>query len=80
MPSMKEIEKRADEAYSMALEARNKIDSHEKVCELRYQGIQSGVTTIVSRLDKTNSRIWWAAGMVITTCFGIIGFLISHHL
>jgi len=77
MTGLARVEKDAREAIGVAYEAKNKIDAHETVCELRYKGIQDGMKDIKDDIKTQSTRMWIASGSVIAACVTLIIILLS---
>jgi hypothetical protein len=77
MPELERLEKDVREAMDVAYEAKNKIDAHETVCELRYKGIQIGMGDIKDDIKTLGSRMWIASGSVIAACITVIIILLT---
>jgi len=65
MTGIAEVKEMANEALTVAYEAKHKIDSHEDICALRYTGIQDGMHTIVIDIKTLSTRMWLFAGSII---------------
>jgi hypothetical protein len=77
MTELARVEKDAQEAMDVAYEARNKIDTHDTVCEQRYKGIQDGMVDIKSDIKTLAARMWIASGSVIAACVALIIILLT---
>jgi len=77
MTELARVEKDVREAMDVAYEAKNKIDSHEAICELRYEGIQVGMVDIKGDIKTLGTRMWVASGSVIAVCVTLIIILLA---
>jgi len=77
MTELARIEREAKQALSVAYEAKNKIDAHETVCELRYRGIQTGMVDIKDDIKTLGTRMWIASGSLIAVCVTFIIILLA---
>lgn len=77
MTELERVEKDAREAKDVAYEAKNKIDSHEVLCSLRYKGIQEGMNDIKDNIKTQSTRMWLASGSVIASCVALIIILLT---
>lgn len=61
---------RAQEAMDLAKDAHAKHDAHEKICSIRYEGINIAMIDIASVLKDIRGKMW--AGLV-----GLVGILLT---
>ena len=78
-PPINIVQKIANDALKTANKANNKIDSHEEVCSIRYDGIAQTMNNIQRDIQILSTRMWVAAGATIGACIGLIVFLLARH-
>jgi uncharacterized membrane protein len=69
-------------AIEMAQEALTRIDSHEKVCAVRYNGINSTLEEIKEGQKGLYGRFWWAmTGLVVILLTALSGVIAAvYHM
>lgn len=77
-PRMTErLESDVKEALDVSYRAERKIDSHNDICSVRYEGIQKGMTSIIDDINTLSTRMWVASGSVIASCIAVIIVLLT---
>ena len=72
-----EINRKINDAAEVAYQAKNRINTHEEVCAIRYKGITESMVGIKKDINTLATRMWLAAGSVIAACLAVILYLID---
>jgi hypothetical protein len=50
----------------------NALDTHEAVCQQRWQENYRRLDSIESMISTNNQRLWWFAGIILTLLMSLV--------
>ena len=50
----------------------NALDTHEQVCQQRWQENYRRLDSIESMISTNNQRLWWFAGIILTLLMSLV--------
>ena len=65
-------------AQTHACKALQKIETHEKECDLRYESIKVRLDSGSQRFDKLERMIWGIYPVMITSLLAIVGLVLTQ--